>query len=441
MIGALLLYKLKSYLKREGNPWRVVLSIFLIINAVFYGFLFGTLTQLLESGTIENISKDDFIKYTLLLIFVITPGRMIFPGYKPLKQLFPKYYPLSITQRYAASLINDFLTPYFFYLSLFIVSGSLFANTPDSQFLVSGFLFMICAHLLRRCIQYMLDFSLKPSGVLMAFIILLILAFGLYNIDYWIFKPYVILTAAGLFFVMGWVQEWSIKESRLRKIRSTSLKTNLQLKLLFNNPKVKLPLLIGFSVKTGLLLLDFFLFRKNGVHLFNGQFVYWLFVPPLIYFTYVFNNIWAFWFNLWLNLQLRIGDYKAMIIQAFFLMLPLLIIDAVITLPILLLSWDDKTFILTFYFTTTFSMLLLSFLWSLITSKKIATTFQINGSTSTWGVIVSMGSVFLLSAISKFQWAYLFVPLFLVLSAAGLWYSIVTYKNWKYVLFNKLKKG
>lgn len=225
------------------------------------------------------------------------------------------------------------------------------------------------------------------------------------------------------------------------KIRGTSLKTNLMLKLLFNNPKVKLPLLIGFSVKTGLLLLDFFLFRKNGEHLFNGQFVYWLFVPPLIYFTYVFNNIWAFWFNLWLNLQLRIGDYKAMIIQAFFLMLPLLIIDAAITLPILLLSWDDTTFILTFYFTTTFSMLLFSFLWSLITSKKIATTFQINGSTSTWGVMVSMGSVFLLSTISKFQWAYVFVPLFLILSAAGLWYSIVTYKNWKYVLFNKLKKG
>lgn len=440
MIGALILYKLKSYLKRSRNPWRMVLSIFLMLTAGFYGFLFGALSQMLASETIEFISPDDFIKYTLLLIFVVTVVRMIFPAYRPLIRLFPKHYPLSGMQRYGASLFNDFVSPYFLYLSIFIVSGSLFASMADSRFLISSFWVLICAHLFRRSIQYLIDFSLKPTGVLMAFVVLLILTFGFYNVDYILSSSWFLPALLAFLFISGYVQELAIKESRSRKIRGTSFKSNLMLKLLFNNPKVKLPLIIAFAVKTALLLVDYFLFRKNGEHLFGGQTVYWLFVPPLVYFTYVYNNIWAFWFNLWLNLQLRIGDYKVMIQKAFYLMLFPLILDMAITLPILLMSWDDKLFIFTFYFTTTLSLVLLSFLWSSILPKKISTTFQMNGSTSTWSVMAAMGSVFLLSTISLNKWAYLLVPLALILSGVGIWYSIVHYKDLKYIVFNKMKK-
>lgn len=441
MIGALILYKLKSYLKSSRNPLRLVLSIFLLLTTVFYGFLFGALSQMLASETIEIISIDDFIKYTLLLISVITLLRMIFPAYRSLKQMFPKHYPLSGMQKYTASLSYDFITPYFFYFSIFIVSSGLFANTADSQFIISGFLVLICSHLLRRSIQYLMDFSLKPAGILMTSVVLLIVAFGLYYADYLLFNPWFLLVLTGFLLASGFVQELSVKESRSRKIRRTPFKSNLLLKLLFNNPKVKLPLIIAFTLKTVLLFIDYFLFRKKGEHMFGGQFIYWWIVTPLIYFTYVYNNIWAFWFNLWLNLQLRIGDYKAMIKQGFYLMLFPLILDLVTTLPIFLLSWDDKLFIFTFYFTTAFSLALLSFLWSLILPKKISTTFQMNVSTSTWSVMATMGSVFLLSTIRLNTWAYLFVPLFLILSGAGIWYSIDTYKDRKYVLFNKMKQG
>ena len=441
MIGALILYKLKFYLKFSGNPWRLVLSIFLMLTAGFYGFVFGAFTQLLASEKIDVISPDDFIKYTLLLIFIITVVRMIFPTYRPLRQLFPKHYPLSGRQRYGATIFNDFVSPYFLYLSIFIVSGSLFANKADSQFLISGFLILICAHLFRRSIQYLIDFSLKLTGVLVTFVVLLILTFGFYNVDYMISSFWFLPALAAFLFISGFVQDLSIKESRSRKIRITSFKSNLMLKLLFNNPKVKLQLIIAFTLKTALLLIDLFLFRKNGEHLFDGQSVYWLFLPPLIYFTYVYNNIWAFWFNLWLNLQQRIGDYKVMIQKAFYLMLFPLILDMAITLPILLMSWDDKLFILTFYFTSTLSLVLLSFLWSIIAPKKITAAFQFSASTSSWGIAAALTVVFLLSTINLTKWAYLLVPLFLILSGVGIWYSIVHYKDLKYIVFNKMKKG
>ncbi len=441
MIGALILYKLKSYLKYSGNPWRMALYIFLMLIAGFYGYMFGSLSQMLESGTIDIFSLDDFIKYTLLLIFAITFVRMIFPAYNPLRQLFPKYYPLSGMQKYVASVFNDFITPYFLYLSIFIVSGSLFAKKADSQFLISSLLILICAHLLRRSIQYLIDFSLKPAGILMASVVLLIMTFGFYNVDYLVFSSWILPAMAVLLFVSGFIQELSLKESRSRKIRGTSFKSNLMLKLLFNNRKVRLPLVIAFTLKTAFLLIDFVVFRKNGGHLFGGQFVYWLFVCPLIYFTYVYNNVWAFWFNLWLNLQLRIGDYKVMIKQAFYLMLLPLILDIATTLPVLLLSWDDTLFILTFYFTSTLSLFLLSFLWSLITPKKITSTFQFKGSTSGWAVTATMVNVFVLSTISLSLWAYLFVPFLLILSGIGIWYSITAYKDRKYIVFNKMKKG
>ena len=118
-----------------------------------------------------------------------------------------------------------------------------------------------------------------------------------------------------------------------------------------------------------------------------------------------------------------------------------LILDMAITLPILLMSWDDKLFILTFYFTSTLSLVLLSFLWSIIAPKKITAAFQFSASTSSWGIAAALTVVFLLSTINLTKWAYLLVPLFLILSGVGIWYSIAHYKDLKYIVFNKMKKG
>lgn len=440
MIRKLFLFKIKYYLKRNRTPGRMVLSLLVILSAIIYGLSYQILKQMCESGIVENLSANDTMKYTLLLIFAVSIGRMIFPAYKPITLLYPKFYPSPTSHRYVASVINELTQPFFFYMLIFIVSGSLFTKTPDFEFLCLAVLFMVGGHLLRRSIQYFIDFKLTLMGKLSMIVILLVMSlFVVIKIRF--HDPFFVFGTVLLLFIAGWVQHLSIKESTAKKTNHKSTNYGMMLKILLHNPGLRLPLLIGLAVKTIFLLIDLYLYHKKGSHLFNGDAVYWLFIPPLIYFTYIFNNIWGFCFNLWLNLQLRVESYLPFVAKSFILMLPLLIIDLLITLPLLWMGHDDKIFVLTFYFATTLSLLLLSFMWSLVTPKKVTTTFQLNGSTSNTGVLVMMVIIFIMAGISKYKEVYLFVPVLVLLSAAGFRYSLVSFKKRKYILFEKLQKG
>ncbi len=441
MIRYLIIHKLKFYIRELKNPWRVVLTLFLLFTAWIYGLLFGKLYNNLYSGEIDIISSESFFNYSFIGIAGITIIRMFFPNYNPLRLLFPKYYPITNCKKYIVSLINDFQKPYFFYLSIFVLSATFYLENSTIQFLMTSFSILISSHLFRRYIQYVIDFKINKKTIIVHVLGLVSIASffaTVFSQELDLFVPLIMLIV--VLTLIGYFQESLITSISHGGNKNKSDKLGITLKLLLNNKKARLPLIVGLIFKSLILLGDFFLFRTKGKHLFEGQIVFWLFASPLLIFTYVFNNAWGFWKNLWLNIELRNGQYKPMIWLGLRLMLIPLILDIVITIPILLLSWADFKFILIFYFTTSVYLIMLSFLWSLITPRKITTMLQMKGSTSPLGIIAAMGGVFILTTIKLNNWFYILIPLFVIIGFIGLWLSLDMYKEKKYIITNKILK-
>jgi hypothetical protein len=441
MIRYLIIHKLKFFARELKNPWKVVLTLLLLFTAWIYGLLFGQLYNKFYTGEIDVISSEKLFNYTLIGIAGLTIARMFFPNYNPLKLLFPKYYPISKIKRYVVSLVNDFQKPYFFYILVFVLSATFHLENSTIQFLTTSFFILLSSHLVRRYLQYTIDFKSNKTAIV--FHVLGLISIVSFFVSVFLLKLnllFMLFILIAVLTFLGYIQESSITAISHREVKSKSDKLGITLKLLLNNKKARLPLIIGLIFKSFILLADFFLFRTKGKHLFEGQIVFWLFASPLIIFTYVFNNAWGFWKNIWLNIELRIGRYKPLVWVGLRLMIIPLILDIVITIPILLLSWADYRFILIFYFTTSIYLILLSFLWSLITPRKIASSFQMKGSTAPLSVIAAMGGVFILTTIKINNWFYIFIPLLIICGFIGLWLSLDMYKEKKYIIANKIMK-
>lgn len=329
---------------------------------------------------------------------------------------------------------------------LFILSGSHYMEISKTSFLLGAIMAMVSAQLVRRSFQYMIDFKTKISSRFIHW--LAVLTIGYYISIFFIsiflennselFFQFGIVSLVLL--IMGLLQESVITTRKIKEAQTKFRPTNLSLKLLWNNKKVRLPLLVAFAFKIVVLLGSFLWFKIKGTDLFEKQIVLWLFASPLIIYTYVFHNVWGFWKNLWLTMELRDGSYKSMTQQIFRLISVPLAIDFLITIPILLIPWEDIGFILLFYFTISLYLLMQSFFWSLITPRKIGSSFQMRGNVSQWAVLASLTGVLLLAMVKNTRWFYYLIPVFIIISGVVYWLSLHLYKDKKYSLANKLLK-
>jgi hypothetical protein len=439
MIRFLIVRRIKGLLLGLKKPLSIILTLAFVLTAWLYGWLLASLINESSKGEIGNISPEKIINYSLCLIMGLVLLRMILPRYTPQKQLLPKFYPITTFQNYLISVISDFLNPLFFSIAFFIIICSWYLHEFKLLFLLLGFSALASAQLLRRLIQYGIDFRIKNKGYLLLIISLLLIYFLSYYYAY--LNQH--LKALSLFipiylFCIGYLMELTIIESRINEISGGSGKSNLYLKLITNNPKARLTLLVGVLIKFFLLTVDFIWYKKNGTHIFDGQLVYWMFASPLILFTYVFNNVWGYWPSVWLIYEIRIGGNREIIHFVIKLLTIPLIIDLLITIPLLLLTWDNYIFIIIIYLLS--SLFLVSFcsIWSIIFPKKIISTFQMSGTSSFVGSLVSMIAVISLSVLKLNYWFYVLIPIYLTASFIAYKYSPDLYKERKYSLLNKL---
>ncbi len=441
MIHLLILYKLKFFLRRFKNPWNVVMVLFLFITAWAYGATYGVISNKLTSGVTGIISVEQFRYYTLLAVAGITLARMVFPNYIPMKQLFPVYYPVSRIEKYLASLVIDFQKPFFFYILVFIFSSYYYLQTYALQFLITGLLVVVTSHLVRRFLQYLTDFETKSSwwfvhGLGVSAIVLFFVALIFKGIEF----PFLLIALALILVWIGFFQEGSIISIRQGEMTSRTNKLHIIPKLLLNNKKVRLPLVIGLLFKSFILVIIFLAAKLKGKDLFEKQFVFWIFATPLILFTYVFDNMWGFWKSLWLNLELRIGQHKILVGYGLRLMLIPLLIDLLVTMSLLLFSRNDYRFIIIFYLTTTVYLVTMSFFWSVLTPRKIMSFFHMKASTSALSMIAAMGGVFALTTIRLNYWFYIFIPFFILAGIACMWAVTTSYRDKKYLIADHILK-
>lgn len=433
--------RMKRFFLGFKSPWKIVLHLIFLFTAWAYGGLFAELTNKASNGVLDSVSPEFLINFALLFIAGITIIRMIVPTYKPQKQVLPTYYPISKWQRYCLSVVSDFQTSYFFYIALFVVISFWNLEYSKLTFLFTGFSILLSAHLVRRMFHYYIDFKLNAFSYVYFAITTLIFTVVVLNIDFFLhYLQYVSILVPILLFFVGYFLECQVIENKNVELTTSSSKGNYLFKLLVNSNKARLPLIVGLLVKLFILVIDLVMFKSKGKHIFDGQLVYWMFASPLLVFTYIFNNTWGFWKNIWLNYELRSGKYSDMINFNLRLLFIPLTIDVLITLPILLFSWHNYQFILLFYFTSLVFLTCTSFVWSLLFPMAIKSTFQMKSSSSFVSSTVTMIAVILLSVIKIYNWFYILIPIYLIASFVAYKLAIDLYKDKKYLITNKLMK-
>ena len=447
MIGRFIYYKLRMYLSGWRNPGTILLHIFLIILVGLYAAMFGYMGNAIYAGRFDGMSFDQFLLSGWLIIFGFTLLRAIFPSYTPHKSLFPVYYPISRWKRYLAGVIDGFATPFFFYVLMALVVVVIFLDHYQIPFLLTGLSVMISTHLLRRSLQYAIDYRLRPIGygLLLVVVAGLVVLGSNYSGSTGIFGFELLVVPVGLL-LAGFYQEKAVLGKQQKRLPSFSLLPgkNYYLKLIINNSKARIlvPLAIGAK---GILLAGLLgVFKGISPELSSMQgeegVLIWALATPLLLFGYLYNNIWAFWPDAWRNIELRAGGFSQVLqLQLKLLMIPL-ILDFIITVSLIFPFYDDWLFVLVFYMGFTLYLVFASVLWSLFTPVKVKAAFQATrGNCSTFSAIVSMVALFLLVLIKSMGWVYYFIPLYIIAGFIALWVAMDSYQEKKYDLMEKLK--
>ena len=166
----------------------------------------------------------------------------------------------------------------------------------------------------------------------------------------------------------------------------------------------------------------------------ESSIILWMVASPVILFTYVFNNAWAFWPGL-LDILLRSEPrFRALAyLQLRLLLLPLLA-DMVLTFSVLWVTWGNPFLVTAYYFGATVPLAALALYWSMTRPKSIQSTFQLKGTSSILASFISMVLLLALTLLRVSPWFYLMIPLYIGIGIAVYHHSKSIYPTRKYSL-------
>jgi len=448
MMGQFIYYKLRMYLTSWRNAGTILLNLFLVVVIGLYAALFGYVGNEVHAGRIEELAFEWFLLSGWVAIFGFTLLRSVFPNYTPHRAIFPPYYPVTPWKRYLAGVMDGFVTPFFFYILFALAVVVLFLQNHQIPFLLTGLSVTVSTHLLRRSIQYTIDYKMKFSGyVLLLGVMAALVVLGMSYSAVPDIYGFELLVVPAALLLTGFYQEQAILGKQQKTIPSFSLipGQNSYLKLMINNSKARILIPMAIIFKGIILagLTGIFKGLSPDLDAMQGEesLLVWAFATPFLLFGYLYNNIWAFWPDTFRNVELRSGGFwQVFRLQLKLLAIPLSI-DFIITLALILPFYDDWIFVLVFYPGFTIYLVFASVFWSLFTPVRVKAAFQATrGNCSTFSAIVSMISLFLLVLIKSIGWVYYFMPVYILAGFIALWLAKDSYQAKKYDLMTKLNR-
>ena len=431
-------YRLVQGLKDLKNIWKALELVLFALVAGCYGFLFAVV---MEEIRIEGgpITLDMLLKGGGLGIFFITFIRLIIPTYKPLKTYFPAYYPISKWKQYLLSIITDLFSKFFLIKLIFSVTAFIFMEKYALEFFAFTWSIAFFAHLLRRTVQYLIDFRFEVKIKLIAISFLAaVISFNLF-LDDSLLKQFIFFSACTiLLFFAGYYLEKHILEDKSRQFNFSIGIKDIYFKLFYRNKKAKAMYWLNIVLKIVILCAHAYLVHQSSDHMPLTFGAFYLLMSPLILFTNVFFNIWGYWDSLWLNFELRKGDYKSLLKHYLGLMKYPLLIDFLITLPFFFLIEGDELQMVVVYFTATIFLVGYTYFSSIYFpvkyQKGINNNKKVNPIGSLFGMLMYGGIV----TIFVNKWLMLLVPLYIIEAIIFYVFAKKYYKDWKYKVYEKL---
>lgn len=440
--------KLTSYFRQQKTQ-RVLLLALGIVLSGFYGWLFSFLLGQAHDGNI-NPGVAQVISYINLFVLAITIIRGFFPAYEPKVELIPRLYPVKPSQKFWTELAVELTSPFYFVILNFLFL--LFVLAPEFTFmrLVQSIMVFLTAHITKRSLQIFVERKmgwLKSNFITAAvfagaFIALQVKAPMFTPANTWLMLV-VHLASLGFFVAANFFLELAATEPKRRVVNySQNKQRSLGWRLFKNSKMAKQLLLFGLGFKILMLAADAVTFSLKGVHLYDKNATIWLFIAPLVLYSYVFNNVWGFYRNLWLTVERTSGSttdfLKAALVP---LRIPLMIDTALLALYVLFFNHDNAVFILSMYTASVLVLTPMGIVASFVSPKVVrGGVMSFNTKTSYLYNFISIGLVGMLFLPLLHPLLYLVYPLVIGGAIFALVAVMKEYQKYKYNLFEKLFK-
>jgi hypothetical protein len=441
MIRFLVMLRLRTAWRKLEKTEVLILNAFLLLSSLLYAWVLAEGIKILLQTDDTDIAPETILRYLLYGMVVLGLVRMILPSYSPLKPLVPAYFPLDAFRRTLLSLLDGFLQAYFLYLSIFLIAASLLSPFIEALFLANALLTIMGTELLRRLLQYLIDFRQKPRTILLSIsVAVLITAVWMHFSGHLSALIWVNLMGVLL---LGWTSvllEQQAVEKHPRRSRNAPVPLAPFIKQTFLHPRARQPLMVALLVKILFLAIDYGHFQWKGEHLLGEELSLWFLASPLALFSYLFNNSWGYWREVWLRMRLsRSGFLPFALFQWRMMALPLLI-DGSLSLSVLALYWDNITGIIVYYLTISFFYAGSAPFWSLRSPLRIHKSFQRKPTSS----LSSFLTMFAAMMLTIMFWSNAFralIPLYLLAGLAAFLVARSIFPEWKYHIHQLVFKG
>ncbi|MCX2741697.1 hypothetical protein [Pontibacter anaerobius] len=429
---------------RQKRLQRVLLLSLGLVSAGVYSWMFAFLLQQAGEGS-TKLNVDQVLEYTNLFMLAIIILKGFFPAYIPKANLIPQLYPVSALERFRTELVVELVSPFYFVLLNFLVLMYLMSPFYTLLHLLQSVLVILTAHITLRSLQVFIERRVRwrsanfYSAAVMAaaFVALQVRKPMFYPASEWLMLV-VHLAALSAFVVANFFLEKTASEPRRKTVNySSNARRSLGWRLFKNHKQARQMLLFGFFFKAFILGADALAVAKKGEHLLDQGGALWLFVGPLVVFSYVFNNVWGFYRNLWLTVERSSGTVKDFLTVTWMaLRLPLLI-DAVLTFVyVAVFNHDAAFFIVMMYMASVLVLAPLSIIASIISPKTVSGgLFSFSAKASYLFNFIAIGLLCLLFLPLIHPLLYLVYPVVVGGAIFALVAVLKEYPKYKYKLF------
>ncbi|GAB3830593.1 hypothetical protein GCM10028895_46870 [Pontibacter rugosus] len=287
--------------------WLLMLG---VVLAGVYSWIFAFLLRQAHQGHL-SLNTHQVLEYANLFLLAIIILKGFFPAYVPKSNLIPPIYPISALQRFRTELLVELVSPFYFVLLNFLFLLYLSSSHYTGLHFLQSILVLITAHVTLRSLQLFVERKMRWRSINFYSAVVMALAFIALQARVPMFRPVadwwmlaVNIAALGFFVSANFLLELAAAEPRSKEVNHhAGARRSLNWRLFKNHKLVKQMLIFGLVFKIVILGLDAFVYVHKEKHILDEISTLWLFVGPLIIYSYVFNNLWGFYRNVWLSIE------------------------------------------------------------------------------------------------------------------------------------------
>lgn len=374
-----------------------------IVLAGVYSYIFTYLLHHAQVGDGVPQSPAQILEYANLFLLAIIILKGFFPAYVPKAEIVPRIYPVSPLKKFWTELAVELVSPFYFIVANFLLL--LFLMSPDFSFghLLQSLLVILTAHVTLRTLQVFVERRMRWGHPYFYMGAVMAAAFVALQVRVPMFRPtsdwlmlVVHIAALGFFVAANFMLEQAAAEPRRKTVNySSNARRSLSWRLFKNHRLAKQMIIFGLVFKAIILALDATSYLKKGEHVFDEIVSLWLFVGPLVIYSYVFNNVWGFYRHLWLTIERSSGSLLDFVKASLMPLRVPLLMDAVLTfLYVTFFNHESALFIVLMYIASVLLLTPFGIISSIVSPKAVR------------------GGIFSFSARTSYLFNFISIPLF-----------------------------